>query len=330
MSHFPVSNSNLSAPHLGGHLQDKYPFAGKVICSIIRAGINDSYLIDDGVEKFVFRVYSLGWRTATEILEEIRLLQLLKVNNISISYPIADCNNSFIQVLNAPEGNRYGVLFSFAKGEKLHSFSADVHGSIGELMAQLHTITTNVHLNRSTYTPTVLIVEPLSQISQFLSADTAEMAFMKAMQQYLLGEFQDVKTKNLRRGAVHLDIWFDNLNIDQDGAVTIFDFDFCGNGWLCMDVAYYMLQVYSTERDEQECQAKLDSFFKGYESITQITAEERRLLPALGVSLYFFYLGVQCRRYDNWSNSFLSESYLKRFINGLVKRYADIHKMNIT
>ncbi len=42
---------------------------------------------------------------------------------------------------------------------------------------------------------------------------------------------------------------------------------------------------------------------------------------------YFFYLGVQCQRYDNWSNAFLSENYLKRFINGLVKRYYDIYKL---
>jgi hypothetical protein len=41
----------------------------------------------------------------------------------------------------------------------------------------------------------------------------------------------------------------------------------------------------------------------------------------LGVSLYFFYLGIQCQRYENWSNSFLNEVYLKRFINLLVKRY---------
>jgi hypothetical protein len=43
----------------------------------------------------------------------------------------------------------------------------------------------------------------------------------------------------------------------------------------------------------------------------------------LGVSMYFFYLGIQCQRFDNWSNVFLNETYLTRFINLLVKKYFD-------
>ena len=51
---------------------------------------------------------------------------------------------------------------------------------------------------------------------------------------------------------------------------------------------------------------------KGYESITPISIEEERLIPILGVSLYFFYLVVQCKLYDNFSNLFLNKNYLKR------------------
>lgn len=118
------------------------------------------------------------------------------------------------------------------------------------------------------------------------------------------------------------------MNLTADNQLTIFDFDFCGNGWLCLDVAYYVLQLHNIEKYEAtEYQPKLDYFIKGYESVTPLSNEEKRLLPTLGVSLYFFYLGVQCKRYNNWSNSFLNENYLKRFINGLVKRYYDIYKL---
>lgn len=86
-----------------------------------------------------------------------------------------------------------------------------------------------------------------------------------------------------------------------------------------------MLQLYQTEREEPACSTKLAAFFGGYESICPIRSEERDLLPAFGLCLYFFYLGIQCQRFDNWSNSFLSESYLKRFVQALVKRYAGIH-----
>jgi Ser/Thr protein kinase RdoA (MazF antagonist) len=328
MLHFPVTNSNLSATHLGQFLQQNYSLSNNTQCQLIKAGINDTYLVTDNQEKFVFRVYSFNWRTELEIEEEIRLLQQLKQKDISISYPLADDKGKCIQTLNAPEGDRFAVLFTFAAGEKQHLISSETHFQIGQLMARIHAITHQQTIKRINYTPEVILIDSLQKISGFLKADTEEMKFMQSAQSYLLKEFEKADISQIRRGIVHLDIWFDNLNISADNEVTIFDFDFCGNGWLCLDIAYYILQLHNIEKYEaKDYQPKVDAFLKGYESITAISAEEKHLIPILGVSLYFFYLGVQCQRYDNWSNSFLSENYLKRFINGLLKRYYDIYKL---
>lgn len=328
MTHFPVTNSNLSATHIGLFLQEKYSFSQDTKCQLIKAGINDTYLVTDNSDKFVFRVYSLNWRSKTEIDEEIKMLNQLKENAISISYPLSDKENSYIQILSAPEGERFAVLFTFAPGEKQHLISEETHFQIGQLIARIHRITHDQKVNRVEYSPEVILIDSLKKLSSFLTNDTAEMNFMKSAQSYLFKEFKNADTSKIRQGVVHLDIWFDNLNITNDNKVTIFDFDFCGNGWLCLDIAYYILQLHNIEKYEaKDYQPKVDSFLKGYESITPISAEEKRLIPILGVSLYFFYLGVQCQRYDNWSNTFLSENYLKRFINGLVKRYYDIYKL---
>ncbi len=328
MTHFPVTNSNLSATHIGMFLQEKYCLSTDTKCQLIKAGINDTYLVIDCLDKFVFRVYSLSWRTKTEIDEEIKLLNQLKQNDISISYPISDNENNYIQILNAPEGNRCEVLFTYASGEKQPIVSEDTHFKIGQLMARLHKITHNQKLNRIDYSPEVILVDSLKKISSFLAIDSEEMNFMVSAQSYLLQEFQNADTSQIRNGIVHLDIWFDNLNITNDNKITIFDFDFCGNGWLCLDIAYYVMQLHNVEKYEaKDYQPKVDGFLLGYEYVTPISKEEKRLIPMLGVSLYFFYLGVQCQRYDNWSNSFLSENYLKRYINGLVKRYYDIYKL---
>jgi len=328
MTYFPVTNSNLSATHLGLYVQKKYLLSSQTTCHLIRAGINDTYLVTDQANKFVFRIYSFDWRTRIEIEEELNLLLELNRNNISVSYPLPDQSQNFIQTLNAPEGDRYAVLFTFAHGQKIHILPEETHFQIGRLMARFHTITYNRELNRTRYTPEIILVDSLKKVSGFLSADSEEMDFMLSAQKYLLNEYKNADIANVRQGVVHLDIWFDNMNITEDNKATLFDFDFCGNGWLCMDLAYYILQLHNVEKYEaKEYQPKIDSFIRGYESITPITAEEKRLIPAIGVSLYFFYLGIQCHRYDNWSNSFLSENYLKRYINGLVKRYYDMYQL---
>ncbi|GGD47142.1 hypothetical protein GCM10011514_08920 [Emticicia aquatilis] len=327
MNPFPVISSNLSPTHLARFVQEKYGLSSFTSCNLLKAGINHTYLIKDGEKRFIFRVYSFNWRSKREISEEIRLLNLLKAHDVSISYPITDKSESYIQTMNAPEGERLAVMFSYAEGEKLLNFDEQNHFQIGVLMAQIHQITKNLHVKRIEYTPKVLIGSVFEYLPNFLPDDTEEMAFMKSTQAYLRDEFSKVNLEEIRKGSVHLDIWFDNLNITKEGKITIFDFDFCGNGWLCMDIAYYILQLHSTERDETLCKLKMDSFMAGYESITPISEEEKRILPMLGISLYFFYIGIQCQRFDNWSNTFLNEMYLKRFINLLVKRYFDLNRL---
>jgi Ser/Thr protein kinase RdoA (MazF antagonist) len=321
MKNFPVTNSTLSSAHLCQFVQMKYNLGTHTTCSLLKTGINDSYLITDKTDKYVFRVYSLNWRTQNEILEEIKLLNLLHSNGIPVSYPLAAVKGNFIQQLNAPEGNRFGVLFSFAKGEKTLNFSAKLHYKIGEIMARMHQLTINMHLERVEYSPQIILEDSFEQLKRFLPSGNEEMDFMVAAQKYLLHEFEQFNTGELRHGAVHLDIWFDNLSIDNENGITLFDFDFCGNGWLCYDIAYYILQVNGTEKDETECKLKTEAFLNGYQSITGLSSEEKRIIPMLGVSLYFFYLGIQSKRFDNWSNTFLNEGYLKRFINLLVKKY---------
>jgi Ser/Thr protein kinase RdoA (MazF antagonist) len=323
MEIFPVSNSTLSAENVGLLLQHKYGLSTSAICKLLKTGINHSYLITDGDRKYVFRIYSLNWRTREEISEEIRFLSLLRDSNIPVSYAISDNTGKYIHELKAPEGYRFGVLFSFAEGEKMFNFPADLHYRVGETMAELHKVTHDLELQRVNYTPQVILQDSFERLNEFLPADSDEMIWMASTQKYLLGELEKANTDELRSGAVHLDIWFDNLHITKRGDITFFDFDFCGNGWLCYDIAYYILQLYSTEKVEKERDEKLKSFLDGYESITKITPEEKRLLPILGVSLYFFYLGIQCQRFDSWSNVFLNETYLKRFINLLVKKYFD-------
>lgn len=328
MQIFPVSSSILNGEALSLFLYKKYDLSPASTCQLIKAGINHTYFVKDQSLKWIFRVYSLNWRSRLEIAEEIRLLTALRDAQIPVSHPIPAADGEYIQTLLAPEGERFGVLFSYAEGDKLHQFSLETHCEIGAIMARLHQVTQNFKLERVSYSPEVLLINSMAQFQPFLPADCAEMDFIKSTQKYLLDYLADIQVQELRTGAVHLDIWFDNLNISKTGEVTIFDFDFCGNGWLCLDVAYYVLQVHSVERDKPECLPKVQSFIRGYESVTPLSAEEKRVLPMLGVCLYFFYLGIQSQRFENWSNSFFNEAYLKRFINILVKSYFEGYKQN--
>lgn len=327
MAYFPVSSSILSASHLATFLQQQYELKA-ASCSLIKAGISHTYLVSSGDIKYVFRVYTLNWRTITEIEEEIRLINLLKSNGIPVSYPIKDTRENYIQYIDAAEGQRMGVMFSFAEGEKILDMPVLLHYEAGKFIAQIHRHTNMFVLNRVTYTPEILLTDSFEKLKQFLPADCDERIFMENALKYLLAEFEKADTSAIRQGAVHMDIWFDNFTI-KNNKITLFDFDFCGNGWLCNDVAYYILHLHSMEPNETKYYEKLNSFLEGYESMIPLSAEEKRVIPILVPALYFFYLGVQSERFENWANVFLNETYLKRYISARVKKWFDFNKIEL-
>jgi Ser/Thr protein kinase RdoA (MazF antagonist) len=189
MAPFPVSSSIVATAALGPFLVKQYGLTTTATCQLLKAGISHTYLLVDGETRYIFRLYTLDWRSQTEILEEVRLLQLLQENGIPVSYALPDQSGAYIQDVPAPEGLRYGVLFSHAAGEKLFTFSPEMHTHIGEVMGRMHQLTHNLLLERETYTPSRLLVDSFIYLRQRLPADSDEMHFMQRAQVYLLTNF---------------------------------------------------------------------------------------------------------------------------------------------
>jgi Ser/Thr protein kinase RdoA (MazF antagonist) len=328
MTVFPVTESTLSANHIGQFLQNKYDLSEKTECKLFRTGMNHLYMVTDGERRFVFRVYTFNWRTKLEVGEELRLLLHLKQNNLPTTYPLADKTNEFIQEFNSPEGKRYGVLFSFAKGTKTALFTPETSYFIGQALAKIHKTTEGFQINRVKYDTKVLLIDSIEKAKLFFSKPSEEIRFLEQTAVFLQNEFDKTDSNRVRQGAVHLDVWFDNMHFTSDNEITIFDFDFCGNGWLCFDISYFLFQLYTTNQNEADYQVKAENFLKGYETVTGITDEEKRILPFACLAIMTFYISIQCEKYETWSNIFLNEDHLKRFV-GTLKRWATYNKLGI-
>lgn len=324
MTVFPVTSSTLSAKELGLFIIEKYNLNKNGSCELFRTGINHTYFITENEIKYVARVYSYNWRSKSEILAEINVLNVLKEHAINISYPIADKKGEFIQEINAPEGTRYLVLFSFAEGNKVRFINNETCFSIGSIMASIHTKMFDKEINRIHYNLETLLELPYEYAKPFFSETLEEMKFIKKQSIEIKDYFDLNELKNSPKGVVHMDIWYDNMSITTQNEVTIFDFDFCGNGYLIFDVAYFCKQLFHIETDKKEYESKMKSFLNGYESIRKLTKEEMLLIPKAGAAIWIFYLGVQSQRFD-WSNIFLSENYLKMYI-GKMRSWIEYHE----
>ena len=319
MTVFPVTASTISAKALCKFAIEKYNLSENFTCKLFRTGINHTYFLSSDEKKCALRVYSYNWRTKQEIEQEIELLNLLKDNNLSVSFPIKDKEGKFIQTINAPEGNRYVVVFSFAEGEKVRFMNHDTCFSIGSLMAKIHKTTLNKTTERIIYQKNTLIDLPYQYLKEYFSEKLPEMEYLKE-----LGKtFKNSDFEIAKKGIVHLDIWYDNMAVSNANKITIFDFDFCGNGSQILDVAYFCKQLFFIETNKDTYQSKMQSFLDGYQKTNPLSEKELQLIPIAGASIFIFYLGVQAQRFD-WSNIFLSENYLKMFV-GRIQSWIHYH-----
>lgn len=325
MTIFPATSSTLSAQALCAFAIDSYGLDENATCELVRTGINHTYLVKSGESKYALRIYSCNWRTRMEVEKEVKLLNLLKEQNISISYPILDKTGHFIQELNAPEGVRYAVLFSFADGDKIRVMDEQTCQHIGMMMARIHQASSGISLQRTNYNTDILLERSYTHIKEFFSEDMPEMKFLQDISQKIKISFAHADVQNIQSGVVHLDIWYDNMSVKSEDDITIFDFDFCGNGWLILDIAYFCKQLFHIEADKDVYEQKVKAFLNGYRAIRTINTDELKLIPHAGAALWIFYLGVQCRRFD-WSNVFLTENYLKILMVPRIKSWIEYYK----
>lgn len=324
MATFPVTASTLSEIELGNFIKEKYPFTDNSQCKLFRTGVNHTYFLSDTETKYVVRVYCHQWRTKSEIQEELELLNLLKTHNLSISFPIPDKEGNYIQEINAPEGIRYAVVFSFAEGEKMRFMSTETCSEIGSLMAKIHNVTANKKIERINYNTDVLLNKSYDYLKYYFSEDLDEMKYLKEIGIKISRNFKESHLSENQKGIVHLDIWYDNLSVNAENEITIFDFDNCGNGLLILDVAYFCKQLFFIESDKQIYESKVESFLNGYRKKRNLLDNELKLIPDAGASIFMFYLGVQAQRFD-WSNIFFTENYLKMFV-GRIKNWMDYYE----
>jgi len=306
---FPVINSTLSPEHLAVWVAGQYGFKN-VKCWLIRTNINHTYRINTEDADYILRIYTPSHRSRHDVEEEVKFLCELK-NTVSLSYPIVNANGDYIQDIHAPEGVRYAVLFSFAEGKKLRQLTTELNYSIGEEVGRFHQFTANKSIDRMTYSVDLLVNWAYDHLAKYISENIEEMQFIKTSVAILTEAFNN---PNLAKGIVHLDFWYDNFNIADNGLITLFDFDNLGNGWLILDIGYYCMHLYYIETDKQEYEQKKAAFLEGYRSKYNLADSELELVPYAGLAIWIHYLGVQAKNFDKIANMYLSENYIKAMI----------------
>ncbi|QEC43969.1 phosphotransferase enzyme family protein [Pseudobacter ginsenosidimutans] len=314
MTIFPTHYSTLSAPALGTFIEQRYGISA-VQCRYKLRGVSDTYHVQSEAGEFILKIFRSKHRNQEELLGEIALLEYLTENEIQVASPVSDLSGNTLQSFQAIEGIRHGILYQFAPGSPIIEQNDEQIIQSAQYLARLHQKTEKLVLsyNRQAYTINTLLHEPLHAIrpayAYFNLMDIYHQLETTAAKQ--LETLDKLNTSTFSTGYCHYDFMPKNWHHNQQGTITLFDFDFAGYGWLLNDIASYGIYLSLLSPHKDDAQRRLLLFIDAYTKIRALHPDELKALPQLGFLFILFYLKYQYENFEDHTNVYFGPRFLR-------------------
>lgn len=327
---FPAQYSTLSAAALKDYLIDAYNLDPATTCRLLIRNVSDTYILENESEKYIFKIYRDAHRKLTEIEAEVELLNVLKENGNSVSYPIGDQQGKQIQQFDAIEGIRNGILFSFAKGKVILDLCEKQLVQLGTDIAKLHQTSSSVKLKnpRPIFSFETTLSQPLRDLKPHFAEMPEEFEYLSKISDKVLKKFEEFDTSKFGYGYCHYDFFPKNFHFDEHGNITFFDFDFAGEGYLINDLMTFLNHYFFHQLNKlitkEQAEQDFNIFLNAYQQVRPLTNHELKAIPYLGITFHIFFLKFFYDNYDDWSNAFLTPRYTKHRVE-LIKKWEELY-----
>jgi Ser/Thr protein kinase RdoA (MazF antagonist) len=297
---FPASYSTLSSLALAEFIRERYGFV-PVECKMILRGVGDTYLVttvaqaDRAGTQFILRVYRPDQRSLSQIRAETDLLLALKERDIPVSWPIADSSGLVIQSVDAIEGTKHLVLFSFAPGRSVVKLNEKQLYNLGYQMARFHLASQTIELadKRWSFDVETTMFGPLEDLRDAFAENAEGYAWMQQAAKNAREKLEQLDADSLPFGCCHFDLLPKNFHYDGD-AITFFDFDFFGYGLLANDIMVFWqhlcLDVHFGRMTRDEADRAYAGFLSGYQDVRPVSRRELSAVPYLSLGWWLFYM----------------------------------------
>lgn len=222
---------------------------------------------------FYIRITDKQHRSQKQIESELHWMDYLKKCEINFAHPVRSVDGNLLESID-----QYIIsVFVAAPGRllrKKEDFTKQVFYKWGNVLGQLHHHTKN-------YNTPALIESRAEWINEEYHLDIHEN--ITRADGPIFDEFQRIENlfKKLLKerdsyGMIHADFHSGNFHYDENGTITLFDFDDCVYHWFSYDIAIIFWSIEQHDLDWQESEA---SFFEGYSKENLLEEKWLKLLP---------------------------------------------------
>lgn len=293
-------------------------------------GVGDTYLVTTPGNKYILRVYRSSHRNLRQIQTEANLLLKLYGEAVPVSYPVTDKAGEVIQSIKAIEGIRYAILFTYAHGTVARQLSQGQLNVLGTQMARMHQVSAGIKPDGSRwdFNFDTTINQPLEMIRPNFADIADDYQWLQEAGDRAVKVLTGLSSSGFTSGYCHFDFLPKNFHFDGD-AITFFDFDFMGYGWLVNDIATFhqhlCLDMYTGRCTREAADEAYTTFLAAYQQVRPLTGQEKAAVPYLGLGFWLFYMGFHTT-HDQFF-TFTQSAHLKGIVNYLrnfVARHWDI------
>lgn len=321
---FPVQDSTLSAEALAESVLTEYDLPGQIVCRFFRKGICDTYKVEAGDRTYYLKVYKHARRSRMDVFEEVRLLNHLAANGISVAKPVIRPDGQYVIRLDALEGVRYSVLFEAAHGAAGDSRNPNRIRALGEMVGHMHLCADKMDApyQRSHLDMRYLVDDNLPVIASLMARREADFSLIRDIAEACKAKLSQLLPRSKPEyGICHGDLHGGDVCYDLNDRPTLFDFDSSGCGWRALDIGTFLASddwMDITLEAEGRRQRQLDIFTSGYSVVRTLTDHEIAAVQ-LGPPVRHIFLMGHVLRYttasegEHWANGHFIDWHMSWF-----------------
>ncbi|MBS4220521.1 phosphotransferase [Bacillus sp. FJAT-49711] len=265
-------------------------------------------------QKYILRFTPSSHRSVNAVIGEMDWLLYLAQNDVSVSRPIQSKSGNYVEVINT--ANVVFIVSSFikAEGSKIGYpeclNDTNLYYKLGQIMGKVHSLS-------KVYKPKDELTRRhdwhqnyyLKNVDNFIPSD--QILVLEASRNVINKIQNNIPKDENSYGLIHGDIGVGNFLVNDEGKITLFDFDEAQYSWFIEDIAiplYYFVYVYGGEdgKARRESQARLfmEHFLKGYKEQSYF---DEKWLKQIPIFLLLREIIVYAGCYRSWDFSTLHQ-----------------------
>lgn len=262
------SYSTISPDELMAKVIPLYNIDKPLECRFWQANANDTYQIHCAEAYYFLRVYRHNAYPFEANEFEAEALNYLHQKDFPVANPIEKKSGGFITEILAPEGPRFILLTTLAKGEPPNYESLDTCRLVGHSVARMHQISSGFKtLRKRTHLDLQWLLEDsLTVIRNHTTHFPEKLNSIEAMVKDIRIVVESIPDESLDIGICHGDLHGGNMHI-HEGKITHFDFEECAIGYRVYDLATFKWGACRGSGGAERWSA----FLEGYTSVRSIS-----------------------------------------------------------